>query len=96
MSYHIQYPVVNQLERKCIARKGFPGVLVVIAVCVVLLMVTVYAVGIQTIFEYIIPGNNEITVSAFHQMQDNLRDGMAIKDAIIAFCTEIIESADIR
>ena len=96
MSYHIQYPVVNQLERKYIARKGFPSVLVAIAVCVALLMVTVYAVGTQTIFEYIIPGNNEITVSAFYRMQNNLSDGMAIKDAISVFCTDIIEAANIQ
>ena len=96
MGYQIQYPVVNRLEEKHIVRKGLPNILVMIVVCAVILTVTVYVVGVQTITEYIIPGNNEVTISAFYQMQDNLSDGMDIKDAIFAFCSEIIESAGLQ
>lgn len=96
MSYQIQYPIVSRLERKCAGRKGLPNILVAIAICVIILTVTVYVVGVQTVVEYMIPGNNEITVSAFCEMQDNLSDGMSAKDAITAFCTEIIESAGLQ
>ena len=97
MSYQIEYPVTNRLEQRYNVKSGKkPMIPVIVVICIILLAVSVYILGVDTIREFIIPGDDAVTVSAFHTMQDNLKEGMPVKDAVAAFCTEIIESANIQ
>jgi len=97
LSYQIQYPIKNHFEEKYhFKERKNPTFSIAAILCVILLIVSVYIVGIDTLLEYIIPGNDALTISAFQQMQDNISSGMPIGDAVTAFCTEIIESANIQ
>ena len=97
MSYQIQYPVRNHFEEKYKFKdRKIPTFSVMAILCVILLIVSVHLVGFDALSEFIIPGNNAVTTSAFQQMQDNISSGVPIGDAITAFCTEIIESANIQ
>lgn len=97
MSYQIKYHISKRLGDKYNETAVKKPIIPVIAiVCILLLLISVYIVGIDTVKAIIIPGNDTLTVSAFHQMQDNLKNGMSFNEAVTAFCTEIIETANIQ
>lgn len=95
MSYQIEYPVENHLQ-KSYALRGRKKIAIssVLVLCFVALAVMVYAIGIDTLKEILVPGDNQITISAFENMQENLGNGMPAGDAIVAFCSEILQSAN--
>ena len=97
MSYQIAYPGTNHMEQNYTQRtkknKIFP---VVVILCVTILAVLVYTLGLDAVSSFLIPGNDAVTVAAFEQMQADLKGGMPVKDAVTVFCKEIIESADVK
>ena len=96
MSYEIEYPGANKSERNFKVSKKRKSIIITWVIVCVVLLVSVYSIGLDTIKEYIIPGDNDDTIAAFSKMKDNLSDGMPMKDAVEAFCTEIIQSANIQ
>ena len=95
MSYQIEYPVSNQMERKHIGKVRRKTVIFATLIgCIIFIVALVFIVGIDTVKEVLIPGNDKVTISAFTEMQENLKNGMSAKDAVAAFCEEILESAN--
>ena len=67
-------------------------------VCFLLFVVLTYFLwpgGWQTLEQVIYPGNSMVTKSALQNMAVNLRDGAPLGDAVVTFCQEIIENAQI-
>ena len=50
----------------------------------------------DTIINYLLPGNKEVTRAAISTFADDLRHGESLSDAAVAFCREIIENANIQ
>ena len=94
MGYRIKYPVTNQLEAKYVIRKRPPMRVTAVILCVIFLTISLYTTGIEGFAEFLIPGDNAVTVLAFEEMQKNLKEGMAMKDALSTFCKMIIQSQD--
>ena len=94
MSYQIQYPISNRLEKKYDKKSKGLNKLVLTAVCAILLTVSAHFIGSDSLMECLVPGDNGVTVSAFNEMQSNLENGMGIKDAITEFCRVILKSAN--
>ena len=97
LSYQISYPGTNHMEQKYMQRTEKNVVLtVVVIVCIVILAVSVYMIGLDRVSAFLIPGNDAVTVAAFRQMQNDVKSGIPVKEAVTAFCEEIIEAADIQ
>ena len=48
--------------------------------------------GREVLNEYLIPGDNQVTLQAARSMRDDLRSGARLEDALEAFCREVIQS----
>lgn len=55
----------------------------------------VLAGGVEKVWEFLIPGDPEITKAAFMQFTEDIRQGGSVGEAITAFCREIIDNAEI-
>ena len=96
MSYQIQYPVGDRTERRYRPNKHLSRYLTGIILFVALLAIAVYIMGVDQLSEYLIPGDNALTVSAFQELQSNIREGMKVRDAVATFCETILNSASVQ
>ena len=48
-----------------------------------------------TVAECLVPGDNTVTVSAFHNLVDNVSEGTDLTDSIAVFCREILDHGQI-
>ena len=46
--------------------------------------------GTRTLRSFLIPGEDAVTVQAFHTLTDDLRSGATIPDALEAFCQYVL------
>lgn len=96
MGYRIVYgnEPVRWKERK--VRLG--RVAAYTAVCLVLfatLTSKYWPEGTEVLQEVLLPGDAAVTRQALVNMADNLRAGEAIGDAVVVFCREIMDSAQL-
>ena len=97
MSYQISYDNGNAREKNKVhapeKRKILFRFLVAVVMCTagVLLLYK----GKDRIWEVLVPGDPQITEKALSTMADGIRKGESIKEAIAAFCREIILNAGI-
>ena len=95
MDYQVEYDSVGKEEKQKPDRHRVSGVIAVVMVCVLVLgAVTIKTVGLPWVESVLIPGDPEITASAWQQMIEDLRKGGSMTDAVTAFCREIIENAN--
>lgn len=96
MGYRIQYGQTMKKivvpEHNCNRKQtvAFP-IFIVSAV-----LVTVLLLGkVEAVRNFLIPGNADVTEAALAALVNDLRGGEPIGDAITAFCTEIIDNANV-
>ena len=96
MAYRIVYSDGSVRQGK---RKLRPGaVLGYTAVCLALwgvLTVKFWPEGREALAQMLLPGDPAVTRQALVHMAANLRSGEAIGDAIMVFCREIVDGADL-
>ena len=61
------------------------------AVAIVLIIVVLVGVGLRS--GWLIPGDPEVTVGAFEEMIEKLREGKRVSDAVTVFCIEVLENS---
>lgn len=94
MGYTIRYGVDSSAEAAWKRKAGrkhrrFWGFAAILTAFVILTFL-----GFAGKLEWLlIPGDPEITKAAFSQFTENLRGGESVKDAMVAFCREIIDGA---
>ena len=94
MGYRIEYG--GDISRKFSSKsKGknklvLNGVLLLISICVALFLIQANS---NRIMQFVIPGDDAITKSAFSAFVKNLQSGTTFKEAVIIFCREIILNA---
>lgn len=96
MGYRIEYgdtPVRWKTERLRWGRIALYGGICFLLFCV--LTVTYWPAGAEMLADWIYPGDAEVTRQAFHQMALQLRAGESVKDAVMVFCREILDGAQI-
>lgn len=91
MSYRIEYDSrVGKYEVcKERGRGGMPILLSGIGIIVVFSLLLWPEAG-AAVRSYLIPGEDAVTVQAFHNMSDDLRSGADLKDALYTFCRHVI------
>ena len=95
MSYKIRYKPAVKMEKKIgLVLRNHRVKFAVAAGSILLLIFVVYNCG-DTLREFLIPGDTDVTEAAFSELGNNLRDGVSVKDALTVFCLEIIENANI-
>ncbi len=95
MSYRIEYG--DGLTKEIIAdspirRKSIPILTLLMTVCVILFIL--FSAG-GKVRDILIPGNAEVTRRAVSGFVDDIKEGEQVRDALTAFCVEIIENAQI-
>ena len=92
MSYYIEYnPEMKEKYPKTrrVIELPIKKLLFIFAV-----LITSYAFMQCRLYRYFIPGNPDVTMSAFSNMVENVGDGEPVKDAVFAFCKEIIKNGN--
>ena len=91
MSYKIKYRSFG--EEKRMPKDTGRRKAVAAAVLVLALVFGAMSVKLKGLFwvrEYLLPGDPAVTAAALDGMAEDLRNGESLKDAIVAFCREIM------
>ena len=96
MGYTVQYGPESAAEtawKRKAGRKGRRFLLLLTILCAA----AVFAVSgwTEDLGDLLIPGDPEVTKAAFSQLTEDLREGDPFRDAVITFCREIIDHAEV-
>ena len=88
MSYSIQYnPELVKKYPKPKIHMDFPVKPIILLLIV---FVSIYVFAHNGWFRIFLPGNADVTVSAFSTLVEQVVNGIPVKDALYDFCEEII------
>lgn len=88
MSYCVEYnPELNIKYPKPKIKKSFPTKKLIY---LLVFFVASYIFMQGKLYRYLLPGNPDVTISAFSTMVESVGEGDSVKDAVVAFCQEII------
>ena len=92
MSYHIEYnPELKEKYPKVRKRRELPTRKMLVLLSV---LIASYIFVQYRLYYYFIPGNPDITSSAFSTMIESVGEGEPVKDAFSVFCKEIIQNGN--
>ena len=94
MAYQISYGPVK--TKHPVARRAKTGRWLLLTLCAAALVVglQVSEVG-KTVWNWILPGDPQVTGAALDTMVEELKEGNSVGEAVTAFCREIIENAQL-
>lgn len=93
VSYKIQYsPDTNDRYPQNMKRRyaGTGKYVAIFAVMLAALLIHFHGVP-----DFLIPGDPQVTKAAASVLVDDIRDGVAVKDAITTFCSMVLDGAEI-
>lgn len=93
MGYKIRYDFSRNGAVKTLLNKKPLLLIGTIAVTVVVFVFLFSFNAIDSIRDFLTPGNDRITQAAFSEFADNIRAGDSFKEAITTFCEKIIDDA---
>ena len=88
MAYQIRYSDMSFTKKPIKSKRPLFKWITILAA----IMVMVYMLQLEAIQNFLIPGDPEITKSAFASFTKELREGERFADAVAVFCMEVIES----
>ena len=94
MGYSISYENGSAVKRKR-AERGHNKLLVVILAAAIS-FAAVRIVGYDQVKKLLIPGDAEVTQTAFHDFVDRIQQGSGVQESITAFCRDIMENASVQ
>ena len=93
MAYRIRYISFGE-EKKAEGRRNWKTLLAGLLVAMLLIGAMFVKIGeLPFVMEYLLPGDPSVTAAALDGMVEDLKEGESIKNAVTAFCREIIEHA---
>lgn len=96
MSYKVLYKPTGKLEVKTqLWRKKYSKGVLCALVAVIMLAIASYSNIYDSIRNFIIPGDDDVTQAAFAEFGNSLKEGVGIGEALTTFCQEIIDNANI-
>lgn len=87
MSYQIEYSSSNIVKKPVPIKKRKLGALI----SVVAVLLVAGLLQIETVQNFLIPGDAEVTKTAFYTFTQALEEGEPFPDAAAAFCRQLIE-----
>ena len=91
MSYRVVY---GPMPREKSGRKGIFRLQMMTAVCLLMLSLgirTAWPEGREVLRHYLIPGTETVTQEAFGDMIEGLQAGQSVREAVTAFCRQIVQ-----
>ena len=86
MSYSIRYETKKHpWQKRCDHRKTITRF---VCFCVILLMIGYFGIGRM---HNLLPGDPNVTAIALENLTESISSGDSLKDAIVAFCQEILD-----
>ncbi len=96
MGYRIQYgQTLQKVEIRETGHRSKRRVLPIVLILGCLACVGLFMSQPDFLRDIILPGNAEVTETALINLAEDVRSGETVKDAIAAFCREIITNANI-
>lgn len=95
MSYQIRYDSNETRTNKNQSKKKWKTLSIGIIIAV-LFCVFRFSHWDNELWDHLIPGNADITKSAFRNFTESLRNGEAFSDAVYVFCDTVLEGAAIE
>ena len=92
MGYRILYDNDN-MQIAAIATKKSGTRIIAVLLILTLMVGGLKLIGWDRLKYYLLPGDPDVTQAAFCSMMENIKTGATVKDAVTAFCVEIIENA---
>ena len=89
MSYCIRYETKKHPWQRRIDRRK--RIVLILSLSLILLLIGHFWVGRS---HSLLPGDADVTALALDNMSDALASGESLKEAIVTFCQEILDSAD--
>ncbi len=94
MGYSILYePELNKKLKIPNQNRKFLLTVGTLAVCVIFVILCLLTPVRTVLRDFLIPGDPDVTQSAFSQMVSDIREGESFSDAVTVFCQEILEHA---
>lgn len=92
MGYRIAYESFGE-ERKCPAYRRRKSAIAagLLIILLVLGSVSVKHTGLRWVQDYLLPGDPAVTAAALENFAQDLKEGESVKDAITAFCRQIMD-----
>lgn len=91
MGYRIEYD--GRIDKYEVTKEypwRFPILVFGIFLLFTLLTYKFWPEGSEQLRKMLIPGDDSVTVQAFHNMTDDLRSGASVSEAVYAFCRYVI------
>ena len=95
MSYQIVYNSNDTKKTTLINRKKRKPLAIVI-VAILLFGVLKFSSWDNPLWDYLIPGDANVTRSAFQNFTDSLKNGDPFSDAVFTFCDTVIQGATLE
>lgn len=96
MSYTIQYGSSGKLEDDWnVQYRREKGHIIKRVLLCILGLAFLISLKFETVQNFLIPGDAEVTKAAFFQFTEDIQSGEQFKDAVYTFCREIIDHAEI-
>lgn len=97
MGYRIEYDMgIGKFEVRENRKDKFPVLVAGAFVLFLLLTWSLWPEGAEVLRDILIPGDNAVTVQAMKDMSHNLKNGVALSDAVTAFCQDVIQGAELE
>lgn len=94
MGYQISYGSVKTKRPEVGRKLGRRWLLLILCAAALVFGIQVSVIG-QTLWNWILPGNSEVTSAALDTMVESLKQGDSVGEVVTAFCREIIENANL-
>lgn len=92
--YRIEYDGrAGKYEVRRYSPYRLPALLFTAACLFLLLTFAFWDAGADYIKEALIPGENAVTIAAFENLADRLRQGERLTEAVAAFCSDVIHGS---
>lgn len=93
IDYSIAAPSVNRIAETRSVRKKKRYLILLLMIIICIFAFSVKATGFD-IYQ-LLPGNKDVTRAALTSFLNNISNGISFQDAITAFCTEILNGAQL-
>lgn len=96
MAYRIEYDTkVGKYEIRQNPPTGFPVLLAAVLVLFLAVTFLFWEDGAAVLKDVLIPGDDAVTILALQTMTEELKSGVPVRDALAAFCSDVIHGAEI-
>lgn len=95
MSYHIQYGPKLPQERKNKRTRGLRTLIAAAILVVVFGLKTIFPVGFQQVQYALMPWTLPDTQATFWEMVESIQEGEGLQSAITAFCSQVLQQAEL-